>query len=162
MKKAFMLFFLLVTGLTINSCDALHGAYHVGEAVHYVGYGGLYPYRNMPLVHSTFWAEGHSYCKRDCPLTSGHTYYRVPAGHSQYLGNDGYYYCYENCNAVGTHTRTTLIINEPHRRQDVYREARDSNYYRGYYRADYEYRKTLHNQAPVIRYHQPLRRRVSW
>lgn len=121
-----------------------------------------YSYSNNPLSivssHLYYLVGRHRHCYSYCRGTGSHYFYqpRVVVSHSRYPGDDGYYYCYQNCQAAGSHNRVQIMITPG---RDVYREARDINYYRGYYRSQHDYLRTLHNRTPVIRYHKRLRRR---
>lgn len=108
--------------MLLTACKALDTAYHVGEAAHYVVYGGPYSYYS-PVVVKT---------------------YTVPQAHVRYLATDGYYYCEDNCPGTGPHLRTE-ILSRP--QVDVYREARDINYHRGYHKAEWEYQNSYFNKT---------------
>lgn len=174
MKKIILLLFLMYFGNNYlfgqnyprySNADANRvgigaGLIVIGDALIRNGSNNYYynPLFN-PVSHILYLASnGRHYCHSSCHGTGTHNYFSPIVSHTRYKANDGYYYCYDNCPGSGDHMR--VWMDDIQSRRDVYREARDINYYRGYQNAEWEYNRAYVNESLRSGNYQPLRSQI--
>lgn len=161
MKK--ILFIFAILSIFISNAQNRYGYTNrdankvgIGSALTVIGHAfirdglgnnyGYYPAVN-PVAHIFYVMNGIQHCRAhtNCYGLNNSSYQAIEYPHEQYLGNDGYYYCYDNCRGPKPCMRTNG--NSYYQQKvDVYRQARGPDYHAKFNHDRNEYLKRLHRE----------------